>query len=65
MTRASGVSDRPAEALVAGVAKRAVKEFRGDDTTDWAAALTYCGVPPRRLRPVRRSRIRGSRTSVG
>jgi membrane protein len=27
-----------------GVAKRAVKEYRKDDATDWAAALTYYGV---------------------
>src|SRR5947207_5541982 len=27
-----------------GVVKRAAKEFRDDDVTDWAAALTYYGV---------------------
>ena len=27
-----------------GVLKRSVKEFREDNLTDWAAALTYYGV---------------------
>src|SRR3954468_16834269 len=45
--RAAGAPDEPTDVPRGGwwqVLKRTVKEFRNDNLTDWAAALTYYGV---------------------
>src|SRR4051795_1158661 len=45
--RAAGAPDEPTDVPRGGwwqVLKRTIKEFRADNLTDWAAALTYYGV---------------------